>query len=130
MTDRHQKKVLDRERRHRRVRAKVSGTPERPRLAVFRSTAHISVQVIDDVSGRTLAASGDLQMDAKERAKIAGGEGERKGKTALAYAVGLDIAEKSKRAGIASVVFDRGGFAYAGRIAALAQGARDGGLDF
>ncbi len=106
------------QRRHRRVRKKVIGSPERPRLAVYRSNRHIYAQVIDDVAGRTLAASSTLVVtdgsDPKEKAK----------------AVGAQIAEKAKAAGVERVTFDRGGFRYTGRIQALADGAREGGLDF
>ncbi|MBN1585239.1 50S ribosomal protein L18 [Candidatus Uhrbacteria bacterium] len=129
MIDRHKKKVLGRESRHRRIRAKVSGTAERPRLCVFRSATHIYAQVIDDVTGRTLVSGDDRQIDAKKVSE-GKGEGGRGGKTAMAYAVGMEIAEKAKKSGISQVVFDRNGFAYSGRVAALGQGARDGGLVF
>ena|SRR3712207_2748843 len=105
-------------RRHARVRKRVSGTAERPRLAVFRSNRHIYAQLIDDVSGRTLAASGS-------HTAAAGGD-----KSAAAKAVGTDLAAKAKAAGIGTVVFDRGGFQYHGRVKALADAAREGGLDF
>ncbi|HCC22432.1 50S ribosomal protein L18 [Candidatus Uhrbacteria bacterium RIFOXYC2_FULL_47_19] len=112
--------------RHRRIRAKVSGTAERPRLAVFRSLKHIYAQLIDDVSGRTLISADEHGIDLK----IVEDEGGRKGKTAAAYAIGKLLAERAVKAGIKSVVFDRGGFSFAGRVAALAQGARDNGLSF
>lgn len=105
-------------RRHRRVRKKVIGTAERPRLAVYRSNKHIYAQVIDDFAGRTLAASsttvGNGDGAPKERAK----------------GVGLEVASKAKAAGITKVTFDRGGFRYHGRIQAVAEGAREGGLEF
>lgn len=111
-------------RRKKRVRAVVSGTPEVPRLSVRRSLKHIIAQVVDDVSGRTLAYARDLDLTAKTDA------GERKGKVAKAYAVGKLLAERAKKAGVERVVFDRGGRVYHGRVAALAEGARDGGLKF
>lgn len=105
------------DRRHRRVRKKVTGTPERPRLAVYRSNKHIYAQVIDDLAGRTLAAS----------STSAAGEGAPREK---AKNVGVDIAAKAKEAGITRVTFDRGGFRYHGRVQAVAEGAREGGLEF
>ena len=116
--------LTNRQRRHVRVRAKVSGTPQRPRLNVFRSSAHIYAQVIDDTLGHTLVAASDLEGDVRERA------GEGAAKTARAKAVGEVIAERAKAAGIDSVVFDRGGFLYHGRVRAVAEGAREGGLLF
>jgi large subunit ribosomal protein L18 len=109
-----------RTRRHRRVRKTVRGTAERPRLAVFRSNKHISAQVIDDVSGRTLVAASTV-------------EGERSGATGNKVAaadVGRRIAERAKAAGIDRVVFDRGGFLYHGRVASVADAAREAGLEF
>src|SRR3954462_3814859 len=108
-------------RRHNRLRKRVGGTPERPRLVVKRSSRHIHVQVIDDTVGRTLASASTMA------ASLKGAEGD---KSALARQVGALVAERAKAAGIAAVVFDRGGNRYAGRIAALADGAREGGLDF
>jgi large subunit ribosomal protein L18 len=113
-------------RRQRRVRAKVKGTAERPRLSVFRSLDHIYAQVIDDVAGRTLAAASDAEAKKAPGLEV----GERQAKVAEAYLVGLVIAEKAKQAGVESVVFDRNGFVYTGRIAAMADGARAGGLKF
>ena len=107
-------------RRHRRVRKKVLGTAERPRLAVFRSNKHIYAQVIDDLSGRTLASASTMEAD------------RRAGATATVDAakhVGETLAERVKAAGITTVVFDRGGFKYHGRVAAVADGARAGGLE-
>ena len=113
--------VAARGRRHLRVRKKVSGTPSRPRLVVSRSARHVYVQVVDDTAGRTLVSAST--MDASLRSA----EGD---KSALARQVGALVAERAKAAGITAVVFDRGGNRYAGRIAALADGAREGGLDF
>jgi large subunit ribosomal protein L18 len=109
-------------RRHRRVRKKVHGTAARPRLAVHRSNKHISVQVIDDDSGRTLAAASSTETD--QRAAGSGGS------VAAAERVGALVAERAKAAGVTTVVFDRGGFAYHGRVAAIAEAARNGGLEF
>jgi large subunit ribosomal protein L18 len=109
-------------RRHRRVRKKVHGTAARPRLAVHRSNKHISVQVIDDDAGVTLAAASSVEPDQR-----ATGNGSS---VAAAQRVGELIAERAKAAGITSVVFDRGGYAYHGRVAAIAEAARTGGLEF
>jgi large subunit ribosomal protein L18 len=107
-------------RRHRRVRVKVSGSPSRPRLAIFRSDKHLSLQVIDDVNGRTLASASTVEKSF----------GEKGSTVAAATKLGGILAERAKAAGVSQVVFDRGGFLYHGRIAAAAQGARDAGLDF
>ena len=112
---------VSRLRRHNRLRKRVGGTPERPRLVVNRTSRHIHVQVVDDTVGRTLVAASTIDAD------IRGSEGD---KSALARKVGALVAERAKAAGISAVVFDRGGNRYAGRIAALADGAREGGLDF
>ena len=112
-----------RSRRHHRVRKKVTGTPDRPRLAVFRSNKHITAQVIDDLSGRTLAAASTTEKDLRE-----GGSGT--GNKDAATAVGRLVAERAKAAGVTRVVFDRGGFLYHGRVAALAAAAREAGLEF
>jgi large subunit ribosomal protein L18 len=109
--------------RHRRVRGKVQGSPERPRLNVFRSLNHIYVQVIDDASGRTLVAVSTAEADMKPA--LAG-----KKKTEQAQAVGTAIAERAKAQGITRVVFDRGGYKYHGRVKALAEAARAAGLEF
>ena len=106
--------------RHKRVRAKISGTPEMPRLNVFRSEANIYAQVIDDVNGVTLASASSLD-------KAIEGYG---GNIAAAPAVGKLVAERAKAKGIETVVFDRGGYLYHGRVKALAEGAREGGLKF
>ena len=108
-------------RRHRRVRKHVSGTPERPRVAVFRSNKHISAQVIDDVSGRTLAAASSVEKDLKPTAG---------GNMDAAKKVGQLLGERAKAAGVTQVVFDRGGFRYHGRVASLADAAREAGLEF
>jgi large subunit ribosomal protein L18 len=114
-------KTEARGRRHRRVRKKVRGTASRPRLAVFRSNRHIYAQVIDDVAGRTIASASTVETEV------------RGGATATvdaAKAVGKRVGERAKAAGIASVVFDRGGFQYHGRVAGVADGAREAGLEF
>ncbi|GGJ94035.1 50S ribosomal protein L18 [Streptomyces camponoticapitis] len=108
-------------RRHIRVRKKVSGTQVRPRLVVTRSNRHMVAQVIDDIAGHTLASASSLDSS------IRGGEGD---KSAQAQRVGALVAERAKAAGIEAVVFDRGGNQYAGRIAALADAAREAGLKF
>jgi len=112
-------KLESRRRRHRRVRKQVRGTPERPRLAVFRSSRHVYAQLIDDVHGRTLASASTIERDA------------RAGATAnvdAARTVGKRLGERAAASGITQVVFDRGGFRYHGRVAAVADGARDAGL--
>ena len=109
-----------RQKRHLRVRNRVAGTAERPRLNVFRSLAHIYAQVIDDDKGMTLAAASSLDKEFK-------GKG---GNIAAAKAVGAAIAKKALEKGISEVVFDRGGYIYHGRVAALAEAAREGGLKF
>jgi large subunit ribosomal protein L18 len=116
--------LTQRQRRHVRVRAKVRGTSERPRLNVFRSSAHIYAQVIDDDRGRTLIAASDLEQDVIDRA------GAEATKSVKSRAVGEVIGERAKAAGISTVVFDRGGFIYHGRVKAVAEGARDAGLAF
>lgn len=108
-------------RRHARLRKKVSGTAERPRLAVKRSSRHIHAQLVDDLSGRTLAAASSLEADVRA---VAGD------KKALAGKVGALVADRAKAAGISRAVFDHGGRGYHGRIAALADAAREGGLEF
>ncbi len=115
-----------RQKRHKRVRAKVSGTPLRPRLNVFRSSQHIYAQVIDDERGHTLVAAGST--DPELRALKMASEGMTK--TERAQWVGRMVAQKAQAAGITQVVFDRGGFLYHGRVQALADAARESGLDF
>ena len=106
--------------RHKRVRGKISGTPERPRLAVYRSNAHISAQIIDDVNGVTLVSANTLEKSFEGAA----------GNCEAAKKIGTVLAERAKAKGIEEVVFDRGGYVYHGRVAALAEGAREGGLKF
>jgi len=115
--------TLARQRRHIRVRRKVSGTPVRPRLNVFRSSAHIYAQVIDDVAGHTIAAASDADKDLAPSLK-------GKTKTERSVAVGKAVAERAKAKGVELVVFDRGGYKYHGRVAALAAAAREAGLGF
>jgi len=123
MTKLAKKKREDRLRRHRRVRAKVSGTANCPRLNVFRSTANIYAQVIDDEAGRTLVSASTIDQEVV--AQLDG-----KTKTEAAKIVGAVVAQRAKDAGISRVVFDRGGYRYFGRVSALADGAREGGLEF
>lgn len=120
----YRKALSQRKRRHVRVRAKVNGTPQRPRLNVFRSDAHIYAQVIDDIAGHTLVAASDLEDEVVTLA------GDGAAKVARAKAVGQIIAARAKEAGVSAVVFDRGGFLYHGRIKAVAEGAREAGLEF
>ena len=110
-------------RRHARVRRKVAGTPERPRLSVFRSTAEIYAQLIDDQAGHTLISASSIDQDL--RSKLDGLK-----KLEQARLVGKTVAERARSKGIQQVVFDRGGFRYIGRVKALADAAREGGLDF
>ncbi|MCL4423407.1 MAG: 50S ribosomal protein L18 [Actinobacteria bacterium] len=114
-------KASQRRRRHVRVRNKVIGTAARPRLAVFRSSKHISAQIIDDNSGRTLAAASTEERDLRAGATA---------NVAAAAEVGRRLAERAKEAGVGQVVFDRGGYRYHGRVAALADAARHSGLEF
>lgn len=115
------KVAVGRKRRHIRVRKKVSGTPARPRLVVTRSARHMTAQVVDDTVGRTLASASTMEADLR---------GASEDKTAKARKVGQMVAERAKSAGVESVVFDRGGHRFHGRVAALAEGAREAGLDF
>lgn len=116
-------KYASRKRRQKRVRSKISGTPQRPRLNVYRSVANIFAQVIDDHSGVTLASASTIDREIVKQV-------EGKTKVEAARIVGQVVAARAKEAGIEAVVFDRGGYRYHGRIAALAEGARDGGLKF
>ena len=113
-------KAAARGRRHTRLRKKIEGTAIRPRLVVTRSARHVFVQVIDDAKGHTLASASTMEAD------LRGFDGD---KTAKARKVGELVAERAKTAGVEAVVFDRGGSKYAGRVAAVAEGAREGGLD-
>ncbi|MFN3308037.1 MAG: 50S ribosomal protein L18 [Anaerolineales bacterium] len=110
-------------RRHLHVRKRVSGTPDRPRLNVFRSLAQIYAQIIDDTQGRTLAAASSIDHELRD--KMQGLK-----KSEQARLVGLALAERAKAKGIQKIVFDRGGYKYIGRVKALADGAREGGLEF
>ena len=116
------RKYLARKRRHRRVRKHISGSAQRPRMNIYRSNKNIFVQVIDDVAGHTLVSCSTIDKE------IAPTLAEKK-KVDAAKIVGQTIGERAKQAGISSVVFDRGGFKYAGRVAAVAEGAREAGLE-
>ena len=117
------KKVLARQRRHRSIRRKVLGTPERPRLCVFRSLRHIYAQALDDVNSRTLAAASTLTPELRPQCRGVD-------KAAAAALVGKEIARRLVEAGVEQVAFDRGGYKYHGRVRALADAAREGGLKF
>ena len=117
--DRNEIRVI----RHERVRKKISGTPEMPRLSVYRSLKHIQVQLIDDVAGKTLCAASTMEKGIQEQLN----ELDKKGAAKL---VGKLIAERALEAGIKTVVFDRGGYVYTGRVAEVANGAREAGLEF
>lgn len=114
--------LLARQKRVKRIRKKISGTPDRPRLRVFKSAKHIYAQLIDDVAGHTLLSMSSLDKGLQES--------DAKGKTDLAHQVGMMLAGKAKDKGISSVIFDRGGYIYHGRVKALSEGAREGGLEF
>lgn len=116
-------KNKDRIKRHKRVRAKIKGTADVPRLSVYRSLTHIYAQIIDDVKGNTLVTASTLSKELK-------GAFDGKDKKAQAFAVGELLAKKAKSKKIKAVVFDRGGYLYTGRVASLADGARKGGLEF
>lgn len=109
-----------RTKRKRRIRARIKGTAQRPRLVVFRSNRHFLLQLVDDEKRHTLAAASDRELGTKKQ----------KGATDAAFALGALIAQKAKKLGIEKVVFDRGGYAYEGKIAAIAKGAREEGLKF
>jgi large subunit ribosomal protein L18 len=123
MRTRTARRVMGRRKRHLRVRRKVTGTAERPRLCVFRSLRHIFAQVIDDSAGQTLVSASTLSKELRESLG---------GKSAIdaSKAVGVLLAERAKAKGIETVKFDRGGYLYHGRVKALAEGAREGGLKF
>lgn len=118
--NRNKLKTLQRIRRHGGLRKRIAGTPDRPRLAVYRSLNHMYVQVIDDLSGRTLCAASTRDKD------VSGATGN----TEAAATIGAKIAERAKAAGVSDVAFDRGGFRFHGRVKALADAARKGGLRF
>ena len=124
-TNRAGQREVSRLRRHRRVRKKIVGTAERPRLVVHRSLKHVQGHLTDDRSGRVLLGVSTLAPELK--AQREGGDGDKK---ALSRAAGKLLAEKARAAGVAQVVFDRGGYLYHGRVAAFAEGAREGGLEF
>ncbi|MEN9621094.1 MAG: hypothetical protein RL499_1287 [Actinomycetota bacterium] len=113
-------KTAAKSRRHTRLRKRITGTAERPRLVVTRSARHVFVQIVDDTKGHTVASASTMEGD------LRGFDGD---KTAKARKVGELVAERAKKAGVEAVVFDRGGNRYAGRVAAIAEGAREGGLD-
>jgi large subunit ribosomal protein L18 len=120
---RGRRKIKARERRHRKIRFRVSGTASCPRLSVYRSLSNIYVQVIDDLDGKTLASASTIDGDVASQV-------EGKNKKDAARIVGKIVAERAKNAGVETVVFDRGGYKYHGRVAALAEGAREAGLKF
>ena len=124
MADRTQDKNMRLQRRKWSVRNHVSGTPERPRLSVYRSEKHIYAQIVDDVAGRTLAAASTVNAD------VRGADNKHGANVAAAKVVGKAIAERAKAAGVTKVAFDRGGRKYHGRVKALADAAREGGLQF
>ena len=117
-------KVASRVQRHRRVRKKVRGTPARPRLAVYRSNKHVYAQIIDDLSGCTVVSASSIEADGTK----VGARAAKSATVDVAKAVGLRIGERAKDAGISTVVFDRGGNRYHGRVAGIADGAREAGL--
>ncbi|NCA66638.1 MAG: 50S ribosomal protein L18 [Clostridia bacterium] len=116
-------KNAERTKRHKRIRNKISGTAQKPRFCVYRSSKHIYVQVIDDVSGKTLVAASTMEKTIAEAIK-------EKTKSEAAAIVGKEAAKRTLEAGISEVVFDRGGYLYAGRVANVASGAREAGLQF
>jgi len=122
MASTSQERRESRLRRHRRVRKKVEGTAERPRLAVHRSNKHITVQVIDDQSGRTIASASTTEPELRGSASGA--------TVAAATKIGQAVAQRAKAAGVSKVVYDRGGYLYHGRVAAVAEAAREAGLEF
>ena len=122
MTSISKQRLESRKRRHHRVRKKITGTPDRPRLAVFRSNRHLVLQVIDDEAGRTLAAASTVEPDIRQAGST--------GSIDAATRVGRLIGERAREAGITKVVFDRGGFLFHGRIKAAADAAREAGLEF
>lgn len=121
--DKNKHKAVRRIRRHKRVRGQVSGTPSKPRLAVYKSVKHIHAQIIDDLAGRTLAAASSVEPGAQSP-EVKPGNGKS------AALVGKLLAERAKKAGVSAVCFDRGGFKFHGRVKALADAAREAGLKF
>jgi large subunit ribosomal protein L18 len=122
MTSISKERLESRKRRHHRVRKKITGTPERPRLAVFRSNRHLVLQVIDDAAGRTLAAASTVEPDVRSSGST--------GTVDAASRVGRLLGERARAAGVSKVVFDRGGFRFHGRVKAAADAAREAGLEF
>jgi large subunit ribosomal protein L18 len=120
--DKHKHKAFRRQRRHRGIRKRVTGSPSRPRLAVYKSLKHIHAQIIDDLAGKTLVSASSLEA-------AAAGAG-KSGNSKSAAEVGKLLAQRAKEAGISQVAFDRGGFKYHGRVKALGEAAREGGLKF
>ena len=120
--DKQAQKQVRRSRRRIGIRKRVSGTPQRPRLAVYKSLLHIHAQVIDDLQGKTLASASSTEKELKSSGKT--------GNSSSAATVGMKLAERAKAAGVSKVVFDRGGFKYHGRVKALGDAARKAGLDF
>lgn len=118
--DKGKNKAMRRQRRHKSIRGRVAGTPDRPRLAIYKSLKHIHAQIIDDLAGRTLASASSLDE----------GVADKNGNSKSAAAVGKLIAERAVKAGVRQVAFDRGGFRFHGRVKALADAAREGGLKF
>ncbi len=124
-------KKMKKDARHKRIRAKVQGTVDIPRLAVFRSSKHIYAQLIDDVLGKTLLSASDKEIKSSASKKSDKGDKNENGrKISVAKEVGILVGKKAKKAGIEEIVFDRGGFKYHGRVKAVAEGAREGGLKF
>uniref|UniRef100_A0A832LVP7 Large ribosomal subunit protein uL18 n=1 Tax=Caldimicrobium thiodismutans TaxID=1653476 RepID=A0A832LVP7_9BACT len=123
-------KVQKRIRRHQRIRKKIFGTRERPRLCVFRSKKQIYAQIIDDTVGHTLVACSSLTPEIRDRIREARERGEKMSKIDIAFLVGEVLAQRARAKGITKVCFDRGGYKYHGRVKALAEGARKGGLEF
>ena len=115
-------RLESRKRRHHRVRKKITGTPDRPRLAVFRSNRHLVLQVIDDTAGHTLAAASTVEADVRAAGST--------GSVEAATRIGTLVAERAKEKGVSKVVFDRGGFLFHGRVKAAADAAREAGLEF
>ncbi|HID94534.1 MAG TPA: 50S ribosomal protein L18 [Candidatus Latescibacteria bacterium] len=124
MFDKGIKKARSRERRHRHIRRRIAGTPHRPRLTVYRSLKNIYAQLVDDVAGRSIVGASSLSPEVRERVR------ELDGKCEVSREVGRLLATRAKAKGIAEVVFDRSGYRYHGRVKALAEGAREGGLQF
>ena len=122
MTSVSKQRLESRKRRHHRVRKKITGTPDRPRLAVFRSNRHLVLQVIDDVVGHTLAAASTVEADVRSAGST--------GSIDAATRVGTLVGERAREAGVTKVVFDRGGFLFHGRVKAAADAAREAGLEF